>query len=109
MDFLFKIEADDIQIKEADFNSEFLSRLIHKLEWNALVETAKALGHGKNLPFDISGKEDELCQNEEFLKDMHHVLLEIEVMEGNLVCPETGRKFPITKGIPNMLLKEDEV
>ena len=40
---------------------------------------------------------------------MHHVLLEIEVMEGNLVCPETGRKFPITKGIPNMLLKEDEV
>ena len=42
--FPFKIEADDIQIKEADFNSEFLSRLIHKLEWNALVETAKALG-----------------------------------------------------------------
>lgn len=30
-------------------------------------------------------------------------------MEGDLECPETGRKFPINSGIPNMLLKEDEV
>jgi len=26
-----------------------------------------------------------------------------------LICPESGRKFPISKGIPNMLLNEDEV
>jgi multifunctional methyltransferase subunit TRM112 len=31
------------------------------------------------------------------------------VEEGTLVCPESGRKFPINKGIPNMLLNEDEV
>ena len=30
-------------------------------------------------------------------------------MEGELECPETGRKFPIKRGIPNMLLDEDEV
>lgn len=30
-------------------------------------------------------------------------------MEGSLICPETGRKFPVSKGIPNMLLNEDEV
>ena len=36
-------------------------------------------------------------------------ILQLEVMEGNLICPETGRKFPISKGIPNMLLNEDEV
>ena len=30
-------------------------------------------------------------------------------MNANLVCPETGRKFPVTDGIPNMLLNEDEV
>ena len=34
---------------------------------------------------------------------------QIEVVEGNLVCPESGRKFPIQNGIPNMLLREDEV
>ena len=34
---------------------------------------------------------------------------QVEVMNGSLVCPETGRKFPVTDGIPNMLLNEDEV
>ena len=47
--------------------------------------------------------------NEEFLRSTHQVLLEVEVVEGDLQCPETGRKFPITEGIPNMLLREDEV
>jgi multifunctional methyltransferase subunit TRM112 len=33
----------------------------------------------------------------------------VEVVEGCLVCPESGREFPIKDGIPNMLLNEDEV
>jgi len=48
-------------------------------------------------------------QDDEFLKIIHRVLLEYEVEEGELICPETGRKFPISKGIPNMLLQETEV
>lgn len=47
--------------------------------------------------------------NEEFLKKVHHVLLEVEVINGDLLCPESGRRFPINDGIPNMLLNEDEV
>jgi len=35
--------------------------------------------------------------------------LQVEVEEGSLVCPESGKKFPIKNGIPNMLLNEDEV
>jgi multifunctional methyltransferase subunit TRM112 len=51
-----------------------------------------------------------MIQNDdEFLKKMHRILLEYEVEEGELICPETGRKFPITKGIPNMLLQETEL
>jgi len=107
--FPLKIEAEDIQQKEADFNPEFVSRMIPKLEWKALVEAAQSIGHGSKLPSEIAERQEELLQNEEFLRDVHHVLVEIEVIEGNLVCPETGRKFPISKGIPNMLLKEDEV
>ena len=48
-------------------------------------------------------------QDETFLHDVHHVLLEVQVIEGDLVCPETGRKFPIKDGVPNMLLHEDEI
>ena len=107
--FPLKIEASDVQIKEADYQPTFISRMIEKLEWKALVETAQHLGHGESLPLELGDKKDELVENEEFLKELHHVLLEVEVMEGNLVCPESGRKFPISKGIPNMLLKEDEI
>ena len=46
---------------------------------------------------------------EDFMKAVHHVMVEVEIVEGELQCPETGRKFPISEGIPNMLLREDEV
>ena len=34
---------------------------------------------------------------------------QVEVIEGELECPESGRRFPVEEGIPNMLLREDEV
>lgn len=43
------------------------------------------------------------------LKELHHILFEVHVMDGDLVCPESGRIFLIKEGIPNMLLHEDEV
>jgi uncharacterized protein YbaR (Trm112 family) len=36
------------------------------------------------------------------------VWMQLHVEEGQLICPESGRRFPIQKGIPNMLLNEDE-
>ncbi|KAF1575472.1 UNVERIFIED_CONTAM: Multifunctional methyltransferase subunit TRM112-like protein, partial [Eudyptes pachyrhynchus] len=32
----------------------------------------------------------------------------VEVLEGVLQCPDSGRQFPISRGIPNMLLSEEE-
>lgn len=82
------------------------------------------MGHGEGLP---ENPPDDYESHEEFLKSVHHVLMEvcslcvyvpvndvmyvveIEVVEGELECPESGRKFPVTNGIPNMLLREDEV
>ena len=52
---------------------------------------------------------DDYANNEEFLKKVHHVIMEIDVIGGELECPQSGRKFPISRGIPNMLLNEDEV
>ncbi len=60
----------------------------------------------ESLPETLS---ESMQQDEEFLKILHRVLFEYEVEEGELICPETGRKFPISKGIPNMLLQETEV
>uniref|UniRef100_A0A8C9PZX0 Multifunctional methyltransferase subunit TRM112-like protein n=1 Tax=Spermophilus dauricus TaxID=99837 RepID=A0A8C9PZX0_SPEDA len=47
-------------------------------------------------------------KEETFLRKMHHLLLEVDLLEGTLQCPESGRVFPISCGIANMLLNEEE-
>lgn len=80
--------------------------MIPKLDWGVLHKAAESIGHLGDLPLEpISDYEN----NEDFLKKVHHVLLEVDVISGDLICPESGRKFPISDGIPNMLLNEDEV
>lgn len=50
-----------------------------------------------------------MSSDTDLLQKLHHLLLEIEVVNGSLTCPETGRVFPINNGIPNMLLNENEI
>ncbi|XP_078157166.1 multifunctional methyltransferase subunit TRM112 homolog A-like [Carex rostrata] len=103
--FPLKLEADKWVTKEVDLNADFLRGVFPKIEWPALVAAARALDYG-DLPEQADGS---MLTSEDFLRRFHHALLELHVEEGALVCPETGRKFPISKGIPNMLLHEDEV
>lgn len=100
------IIASEVKEVNVDFNKEFVSRMIPKIDWNALCGAAESLGKLGDLPKELI---PEYESNEEFLKKTHHVLMEVEVITGNLVCPETGRKFPIANGIPNMLVSEEEL
>lgn len=100
------IIAKDIRVSETDFSSEFIVRIIPRLDYPALWKAAESIGHVGELPPELIEGYD---QNIDFLKQVHHVLLEVEIINGDLLCPESGRKFPINNGIPNMLLNEDEV
>jgi len=100
------IQARDVKVSEVEFNQDFISRIIPKIDWECLCRAAEQLGHLDDLPKSVS---DNYETDTEFLKKAHHALLEIEVINGDLVCPETNRKFPVTDGIPNMLLNEDEI
>ncbi|CAF1039741.1 unnamed protein product [Rotaria sp. Silwood1] len=104
--FPLKIKADKVEHISVDYNRDFVARIIPRIEYDALRAAVNDLGLNESLPETIS---ENLQQDDEFLKIMHRVLLEYEVEEGELICPETGRKFPISKGIPNMLLQETEV
>ncbi|XP_074598711.1 tRNA methyltransferase subunit 11-2 [Brevipalpus obovatus] len=100
-----KILAEEVDKDNVvDFNKEFIQRLIPKMEWNVLASAAKDFG--VELPAEAPQPAD---ADDETLKKIHHAALEIEIINGHLECPETGRKFPIKKGIPNMLCNEDEV
>ncbi|XP_011016437.1 PREDICTED: multifunctional methyltransferase subunit TRM112-like protein At1g22270 [Populus euphratica] len=103
--FPLRIEVDQVVEKQVDFHPDFLRNMFPKLEWKALVDAARTMGYTE-LPEEADSS---MLESEEFLRKLHHALLELHLEEGALVCPETGRKFPVNKGIPNMLLHEDEV
>lgn len=91
---------------ESEFNEDFIKKIIPRLDWPAVFSAAEKIGANGQLPAEI---QDSHLSDPEFLKRLHHILFEIDIIEGELQCPETGRKFPISDGIPNMLLNEDEV
>ncbi|XP_030765860.1 multifunctional methyltransferase subunit TRM112-like protein [Sitophilus oryzae] len=100
------INASDVRVADVDFNPDFISRMIPKIDWPVLYNAVERLGHVEDLPKETPVNYE---SNEDFLKKAHHALLEVEIIHGELVCPESGRKFPINNGIPNMLLNEDEI
>ena len=102
-----KIEATKVEIESTDFNLEFIKNMLGKIDYKVFYAAAKQLQPDITLP--ISAPDDTDKDNEESFKQIHHALMEISVIEGHLICPESGRKFPVSNGIPNMLLNEDEV
>ncbi|PSR99882.1 Multifunctional methyltransferase subunit TRM112-like protein [Actinidia chinensis var. chinensis] len=103
--FPLLIEAEKVVEKPVDFNPDFLRNIFPKIDWKALVAAARAVGYGE-LPDTADAA---MLESDDFLRHLHHALLQLHLEEGALVCPETGRRFPVNKGIPNMLLHEDEV
>ncbi|KAG2452559.1 hypothetical protein HYH02_002796 [Chlamydomonas schloesseri] len=101
----FLIEVVKVSEHEADFDPDFLKHIFPRINWPAFLQGAVSLGCREGLPEEAN---ESMLEDEGFLKRFHHALLEVFLEEGSLVCPETGRKFPVSKGIPNMLLNEDE-
>ena len=99
------IQATKIEEIKVDFNLEFLVRMMDRLEYPVVVHALEMIGRKDFLPVEPPEK---FPENEEFMKNLHHALLEIDIIEGEMVCPVSGRKFPIKDGIPNMLLTDEE-
>ncbi|VDP90847.1 unnamed protein product, partial [Echinostoma caproni] len=99
--------ATNVKVNEVDFDPSYVARLIPKVEWKVVKTVADQLGemHIPRLPEEVPS---DYSENVQFLKLAHRALLEVDVVEGTLICPETGREFPISNGIPNMLVNEGE-
>jgi len=52
---------------------------------------------------------ESLKSDEEFLKKLHTMLFEFEVLKGKLVCEDCERSYPIIEGIPNLIMDEEEI
>lgn len=126
-----KIDAETVEVRDADFDpgerllggmrsvpalmcerptffslADFIKKMMKRLDYDALKQAAKQMGV-EGLPDVVD--EARLEIDDDLLQLLHHAMLEVHLEEGNLICPESGRKFPVSAGIPNMLLHEDEV
>lgn len=100
-----KLVVEKVEEIKTEYNPEFLQKMMKKIDYDALKEAAQVCG--QNLPEKMPDIESNLDQQDD-LKAIHKALFDLEVITGSLICPESGRKFPISDGIPNMLCNEDE-
>ncbi|CAM9365964.1 unnamed protein product [Ascophyllum nodosum] len=96
-----RIEATDVQMVESDVKEDFVKNIAATLDWEALCKAASEVGMPEgSLPPALT---PELLHDSSFIEALHRVLMDMHVVEGTLVCPETGRRFPITEGVPNLM------
>ena len=94
------IEVEKMEEVEAEFSAEFMVRMVEKVDYPALLATVASLNVESGLPAVVPEK---FAEDETFLQALHHVLMEIEIVDGQLVCPETSKKFPVKDGIPSLM------
>lgn len=59
--------------------------------------------------FDLDKLTNEERENQEILQFIHHLLFEVLINEGSLVCNNCQKLYWIKNGIPNLVLADDEV
>ena len=87
------------RVVETPFKRENTLHLLANLNWEVLLLAAESCGFN-NLPAELT---DEIVNEEGFCEAMHRVLFDVDIVEGELICPETGKVFPIHNGIPDMM------
>jgi multifunctional methyltransferase subunit TRM112 len=105
-----RIEPSQVIIEDSPFDQDLVTGILPKLDYPAVVAALhQVVDKLDPKPAEIPGTLPEGEIDASTLEALYHVLFNIHVLEGNLICPDTGRKFPIKQGIPNMILHEDEI
>ena len=108
-----RITATEVRVDEPASNDdadaqrreiEFAKHTLPILNWKSLIQGANAMGLD-SLPPSVT---PELANDEGFLRALYHVLMNVHLINGMLTCSETGREFPVTDGIVNMMMEESE-
>ena len=75
---------------------------MNKFDLPSLTQAAKDLEIYK---FDFEKLNEEQLNNIETLKYIHHLLFQVQIVEGKLICNNRKREYVISYGIPNLVLK----
>ncbi|KAI9907713.1 hypothetical protein PsorP6_003435 [Peronosclerospora sorghi] len=118
-------EMDGIVVLETQYSKTFMLHIMRSIDYPALCQTTKELNHPdvpslpENIPSDLSDQDELLKLIHRVIFDMDNSrslftgcrgwFLQTNIVEGEMVCNNCGRSYPISNAVPNMLLEEDEL
>ena len=100
------IKAVKVNTVKSEFDEEKTKVFFDKMDKRAMNQGCKDLNISK---FDLEKMTEEQLQDKDVLEYLHNILFEVEIEDGNLVCANCGREYMIKRGIPDMVLKDDEI
>ncbi|CCF57468.1 hypothetical protein KAFR_0C04770 [Kazachstania africana CBS 2517] len=97
-----------VQDESIELNPEFLLNILDRVDWDAVLSVAADLGNTTlppNKPVFSSTSVDELNEDEQaVLRDLHVLLVQTNIVEGEMKCKNCGHIYYIKNSIPNLLL-----
>ncbi|KAF4314895.1 hypothetical protein BBO99_00009770 [Phytophthora kernoviae] len=101
-------EMDGVVVLETQYSKSFMLHIMNSIDYPALCQTTKELNHPE-VPILPEQIPTNLSEQDELLKLVHRVIFDTNIVEGELLCNNCGRSYPVTNAVPNMLLEEDEL
>ena len=110
-----KIEGSNIVVEQSAMDSNLIRNVLPKLNYSGLASAINdirktsnpMLAEATDIPTERPAEGENIP--EPVMKALHFFLFDVHIIEGALICPDTGRRFKVVKGIPNMILHEDEI
>ena len=102
-----QIIPNKVITKPHELDTNEMKRFIQKLDWNGIIQACNDLN--SPLPFNYETLTDEQKNSDEFFKFMNHLLFETLIEEGAFKCKGCDKVYPITNGILNINLEDDEL
>ena len=100
------IKPLNIKESQVEFDEELTKIWLDRQDKRGLNEFCKDLNIVK---YDLANIDEKFKEDIQFLNYIHHILNEISIEEGSLLCPNCGREYLIKNGIINMVLNDDEI
>ncbi|POM61355.1 hypothetical protein PHPALM_29639 [Phytophthora palmivora] len=104
----FPLRMDGVVVLQTQYSKNFMLHIMNSIDYPALCHTTKELNH-PDVPILPEQIPTDLKEQDELLKLIHRVIFDTNIVEGELICNNCGRSYPVTNAVPNMLLEEDEL
>jgi multifunctional methyltransferase subunit TRM112 len=105
-----------IKCEDSPVDREFLLNMLPKVNYPALRKAVQQISPHCDPPLpeipenvDVANTESNQNLDATVIANLHKVMFDVYLVEGWLICPDTGRRFPVKDSIPNMILHEDEI